>query len=156
MKRIQIWLSLTVLVWSAAASADVVGPMDSIDCPTGASESSCHGSQYCSPDRCTDDDDCANGATCEELDLCMDTRTCGGWNTDEYDEVEGACAGDGVCSEGTCESVMVCVPEPIFRDAGGGCSCSRVPHTGRREALLWTLSVGGLFTFVVVLLRRRS
>jgi hypothetical protein len=117
------------ILLSARARADVVmGPPPLDDCPDGTRGSACfgHGTDVCVPDRCSSDDDCDTGQSCEELALCIGEHDCGGGETSAT--VEGRCE-EGACSEGTCERIEVCT---------GGCDCdvSGPGSAGATPALL--------------------
>jgi hypothetical protein len=110
------WAIVSVTLLSAApVRADVImGPRPADPCPDGMRGAACmgHGTDYCVFHHCTSDESCDNGATCEEVSLCMGTYDCG------YGEPASAALGrceEGACSEGTCEEVRVCT---------GGCDCN--------------------------------
>lgn len=135
-----------------AALADVVG-MPPTDCPAGTRGSSSHCGEYCYAPRCSDDLDCEEGETCEVRELCVVTLRCessGGPYSQEA--VEGTCEGGGACSDGSCESVRVCVDESESGYRAASCQCSAA---GAGRAPL--LAAGALLLALVglALARRR-
>lgn len=116
-------VTTAVLLLAEGVQADVVGPPDHISCPTGSDQASCHGSQYCSPLECVDDQDCESNERCEERPVCISERACGGWGA-SVAEFHGNCAEDGTCSNGSCENTRICMPIEVFGNAG--CQCRSV------------------------------
>ena len=140
--------ALLALSFPAFASADVVGP-DPTDCPLGSRGASCHGMEYCAPQTCTTSATCGAGEICQSRDLCMSSGSCGGLMGPDAAPpppvpfVTATCS--GTCAEGTCETVLVCVPDGTPPGTGGaGCGC-RVSGPGTPLLGLGALGLIGLF-----------
>ncbi|MDC0675023.1 hypothetical protein [Nannocystis radixulma] len=108
--------------WSAAALFTLVvgtsGPAraDAIEippsCPEGAMPDGCHSGPYCRLRECVESS-CPEGLICRDIQLCVESFTCGGggWTGDSFDvdNVLGPCDADGTCTTGTCKPVKACV-----------------------------------------------
>lgn len=143
---------LLSLGWTASARGDVVGP-PAEDCPSYAEGDTCHGGQFCAPDRCTEDSNCDEGQTCQELELCIGRIDCAGGHMPDggpawVDTVEGSCPGGSACDEGTCQTVRVCVGESS-ETSGCGCRASGMRGIGGASAI-------ALFAALLVLGLRRA
>ncbi|MBZ5711433.1 MYXO-CTERM sorting domain-containing protein [Nannocystis pusilla] len=111
--------------WSAAALFALVvaasGPAraDAIEippsCPEGAMPDGCHSGPYCKLRECVDAS-CPEGHVCKDLQMCVESFTCGGggWTGDSFDvdNVLGPCDPDNTCTKGTCKSVKACAKPP--------------------------------------------
>lgn len=117
--------ALAAAMFGAPARADAVGYPPEV-CPAGSEGAASHCGEYCSPHRCTNDDDCGGDMTCEPLDLCIEVLQCmsnGGPFTAEA--VRDTCEGGAACAAGTCQSARVCAsPEPDTSAQRFGCTCS--------------------------------
>lgn len=128
MRRTAGVLAVAVLIagGAAGARADVLSPPPE-SCPEGSTPVECHGPPTCVVQECTHDDACESGA-CEARSLCVTSNSCGGMlGTPVYQHAAGVC-GDGMCTEGTCMEMMVCVP--LVSDASCGCAA---PGASRRR-----------------------
>ena len=102
---------VSTLLWGAAAQADVVPP-PATNCPVGSQGSTCHGGAYCAPKKCTDYASCPAGQTCQQVKFCIVSKNCtGGYGTVYADEVVASCEGGVPCAKGTCQSLVVCLPQ---------------------------------------------
>ena len=125
------WLvaAATLLVGDAARADVVTGPAPEDTCADGTRGGNCmgHGFAFCVPRTCVDDSTCANDERCQEVDLCIEPIDCGfgppDAGPDLTDTVEGSCGEGRACSVGTCETLRVCLTDPVFDDAGG-CDCA--------------------------------
>lgn len=142
LRRCTVVLALVALCYGSDVRADAIdGPPS--NCTTGSRGESCHGGQYCSPARCTDDTDCIGGNICEDTRLCIGRIDCAsGWTPEgeHYwnDTVEGECPnGDSECSAGSCQLLRVCVDDYEADFTGRyGCGCRlAAPHTAGGAAL---------------------
>lgn len=100
-----LWLGPSI------ADADVVPPPPP-SCPEGSEGAACHGGPFCSPKFCPDAGVCDGGDTCEQRQLCIGDFDCFMTTTPA---VYSVCP----CSEGTCQTVSVCVPPSGTGGAGG-------------------------------------
>ena len=150
-------LLVAVLLVPAAARADAVGPEDpSVTCPRGSHVAINHCGTVCTARRCSGDADCRDGEECAEVSLCAeDVPYCGGWSSEPYEEIRGAC-GDGCAGDEECRTFDACVPRSAS-DAGGatdagagemvtyGCGCRASGKAPAAPAvLLATLAAFGL------------
>ena len=134
---------LLLLALLSLARADVVDDPPA-DCPPGARGETAHSGTWCEATTCTLDSQCAEGQTCREVALCVDTyeRECGGMQvtgeppcTFTVHEAVGECGADHTCARGTCETALRCAEPP----GCGGCA-----GLGRSAGIGW-LALVGLF-----------
>jgi MYXO-CTERM domain-containing protein len=143
-------IGVAALMVGVMARADVVGPPENIRCPAGSEQTSCHGSELCTPLRCSDDSDCDEGEICRQADLCASDSSCGGWDPVPITRVYSECVDDGDCDNGDCRIIRVCLPREVFDDVGCGCSA---PSSGASvHPAAWLLA---LIPGLLVLARRR-
>jgi MYXO-CTERM domain-containing protein len=110
----RVWIGGLVLgaglLGSGEVRADALMPPPE-DCPPGTYGDSNHGGPYCAAWHCGGDAGaCSNDATCEPRQLCIAERT--GMTmigTFTYLAVAGVCPSSGSCTEGTCQTLDVCV-----------------------------------------------
>jgi len=137
---------------AATARADVVtGPPEEPDCPNGSRAASCgygHGYDHCAPRTCVVGETCDEGELCQDVDFCVTSVDCG-WEADSgvpttEPSVEAECDEDGSCSTGSCETLRVCMTEPVFGDADS-CACSAARPGRAGSALGLGLAVAAAF-----------
>ncbi len=150
----------TTFLWTTHVSADAVGPPPS-SCPDGSRGESCHGGDFCSPERCSDEIDCDGDEYCDTVRLCIDRIDCAsGWTPpgEHYwnDTVEGHCAGgESECSTGSCQMVRVCISDWDADFTGRyGCGCRVAGPSALGGAALVALAIAA--TAALALRRSRS
>ncbi|MCK6506795.1 hypothetical protein L6R53_26065 [Myxococcota bacterium] len=133
---------LLLLTLLSLARADVVDDPPA-DCPAGSVGQTSHTGTWCEAATCRSDSQCAEGQTCREVALCVDTytRECGGLRSKEetpctftVHEAVGECGAGGTCARGTCETALRCADPP----GCGGCA-----GVGPVGALGWTMALVG-------------
>ena len=111
-------LTVTCLVWSGPAAADLILPQP-ITCPTGSYADTDHCGTTCQQRVCKTHKDCtARDTQCSEISLCIKKgmrRPCGrgGASGQEYpfSRVTAACPSGKKCPDGsTCVTAKRCVP----------------------------------------------
>ena len=151
-----------LLLVPAAARADAVGPADpGVVCPAGSTVSVDHCGTVCTARRCASDGDCRDGEECAAVRLCAeDVPYCGGWTSDPYEQIRGACD-EGCAGDEDCRSFDACVPREGSDDGGSpadagdgevvtyGCGC----RAGGRAVAHPSLALLGLAALWV---RRRA
>lgn len=118
------------LSFASTAAADAVPP-EPTDCPDGSIGATCHGGPFCRPDTCDTQADCDPGLVCADTQACISTVDCGGIGgpapTDAY---EGPCSAGGSCTEGTCQTTKLCLPEGGTTAVSSGATTSSNASSG--------------------------